>query len=384
MSELEQNTLSESNSEDSINSSDDDSDLLDEVEEMKIEAEVEAEVEVEVEVEKMPVVVPSSPSSLRTRRTLPSLNSKSPSSSSSSSSSPSSSHSNPKKPAVQFTPAKKPSSEPIRLTAALIGAPGCWKTSMALTAPKPIHILDVDGKFDQLVDTSYYDLADVTYQQFTSSLTGMSKISIAQAPSMKDISVGYDPTIRPRTYEEVIAAINGLYDILDRDGKLPFKTLVLDTISRLAEHMKTFIMYSHKHAVLGQHDWDTLLENYRRLMSGLMGLPCNIIVTSHDRIILDKEKRVISHNPALQGQFAEVFAGYFQEAYYMLPESVNGQMRVQCLTRATREYTVRSSLTELVKVPPDFQKIMRGDFRGEGLKKLLAEQAERKKREEKK
>jgi hypothetical protein len=273
----------------------------------------------------------------------------------------------PKRQAVQYIPARQESESPSsqRFTACLIGAPGTWKTSMSLTAPKPIHILDVDGKFDQMTDTKYYDLGGVTYQQFTQSLTGVRGIIPIGRINQKDPTDGFDPRINPQGYPEFVATINGIGEEADANGgKLPFQTLVIDTFSRLIEHMKTYIIAQNKMLIPNQPIWDAYLTSCQNLINGIMGLPCNIIVTSHERLI-EGDTGQSRYVPAIQGQFADRFAGYFQECYYMIPYSKGGEMQVKCLTRATRTHSVRSSLTELKEVPADFRRILAGEFRGE-------------------
>lgn len=285
--------------------------------------------------------------------------------------------------AVQFIPARPatgPAVRPRFFSAFLMGGPGTWKTTMSLTAPKPIHVLDIDHKFDQMVDTVYADLDQVTYQQYSQSITGATKLVVSLSPKMDELAKGFDPTMQPVVTEEVFATISELAEMAERDGgKLPFATLVLDTVSRFSEHLKTYVVFKHGRAHPAMHDWDTILTNWQRLLNAIHSLPCNIVVTCHSRTWEHPKTHQIKQLPLFQGQFTDAIASYFQEAYYMEPKRVmGGGMTVMCATRSSSEFFARSTLTEIGEVPADFRRILAGEFRGERAKEYLAKMAARK------
>lgn len=245
----------------------------------------------------------------------------------------------------------------------LLGGPGTGKTTMALTAERPIHVLDLDRKLDQLA--GLVDMRGVTYQQFDRTLQGGNRIRVAQSPSPDSLKDGYDDSINPRVYNQVVETVNSLYDIADREGKLPFRTLVLDTMSRLSEHLQFYQLKLHKHAYMSQRDWGVFYINIAAFVNGLLGLPCNVIVCCHDTIWEDDATHEVNVSPAVPGKMSGQLAGFFAEVYYLLPKITAGKMSVDVLTHADRKYKVRSTMTDLIQVPADIGRIVRGDFRGQ-------------------
>ena len=190
---------------------------------------------------------------------------------------------------------------------------------------------------------------------------------------MKDPSEGFDSLSNPKLYQNVVDEINSYYDILEKEGKLPFKTLAIDTISRLCEHLELLVMKLHHHTVLTISDWRTFLGNILGLLNGLLDLPCNVIVTCHSRTEVDEVSKEVRVVPGIAGQAAEKIGGFFQEVYFMVPKILGEEMKVDVMTRANSKYSLRTSLNDLSVVPADFQQILRGDFRGEKAKEVLKE-----------
>ena len=254
-------------------------------------------------------------------------------------------------------------------SALIVGPPGSGKSRMALTAPRPIHVLDIDKKMHQL--DGLVDFTDVTYKQFPE--TGRKRISVSSSPDMRDPGKGFDPTSDPRLYYSVTDEINSFYDILDKGGTLPFRTLVIDTISRLGEHLELLVMKLHHHDVLTISDWRTFLGNMLNLLNGLVDLPCNVVVTCHAKTEVDEITKAVRVLPGIAGQTAEKIGGFFQESYFLVPRLEGEEMKVDVLTRATSKYSLRTSLCDLSIVPADLTRIVQGDFRGENAKKILEE-----------
>lgn len=288
---------------------------------------------------------------------------------------------------VEFIPARPAEGEPVErpkyISVLLIGPIGSTKTSFAVSLPGRTHVIDVDHKMDQMIDSRYVDLSRVTYQQYATSLTGTKKLFFATSPNLKKLDEGFIPNMRPVVAEKVFDTINGLYDLADMNqGNLPFDNLVIDSISRYSEHLKTYVVWKHRHAHPNQHDWDAILENWRRLLNGLSGLPCNLVVTCHEKMeyIEGISGTVeLKYVPAIQGQFGQNLGGYFQEVYYMRPEKAKGgKMIVRLLTRSDSQHAARSTLTEIVKVPANFEKILAGEYRGEKGDEYMARLAAKK------
>lgn len=276
------------------------------------------------------------------------------------------------------------SSQEQRFTALITGGPGTGKTTMALTAPRPIHVIDVDRKMHLIPQGPH--LKDVTYSQYDLTISGRKRITIASAPDAKNPSAGFDPSVDPKVYKQVVEELNTYIDMKERKVPFPFQTLVIDTGSRLGEHLEFLLKKLQAHDTMTISDWKMYINNWLELLNGLMslssykegeeewGCSCNIIMTSHESTFVDeitKEMRVL---PAIPGQIGERIAGFFQESYYLVPKTEQNRMKVNVLTHADRKYSLTSQLTDIVEVPADFARILAGEFRGDKAEKYMENQ----------
>lgn len=268
-----------------------------------------------------------------------------------------------------------------RFTAIVTGGPGTGKTTMALTAPFPIHVMDVDRKMHLLAA----DLTNVTYNQYDPTLTGRHKISIVSAPDVHKAEAGFDPQADPKVYQQVVNEINKYIDMKEQGIPLPFETLVIDTVSRLGEHLEVLTKKLQRHATMTITDWKTYMGNWLEFLNGLISLSsykpeedprcsCNIIVTSHETTYVDEITKEVRVLPAISGQTSERIAGFFQESYYLIPHIENNRMKVNVMVHADRKYRLTSQLSDFVIIPANFHRILDGEFSGECGKKWEEEQ----------
>jgi len=247
-------------------------------------------------------------------------------------------------------------------TMLLLGGVGSGKTTMALTAERPIYVMDVDNKLHLMA--GIVDMSGVQYQQFPSNKKGRRKASIIVSPNPVKPGEGFVPS-HPNVWQDLIDTVESLHELYAREGKLPFRTLVLDTISRASEHLKEAILELLGYTAMTQRAWGDYYENRLRLIRDLTELPCNLVICCHDTIFQDDLTKEIVVQPAIPGKMATQIGGFLGEVYYMLPKIAKERMTVDVLTRSDSKYRLRSTMTDLVKVPADIERIVRGDFRGE-------------------
>lgn len=272
-----------------------------------------------------------------------------------------------------------------RFTALITGSPGTGKTTMALTAPRPIHFLDVDRKMHLI--SSGVDLDQVTWSQYSSTFTGKKKILIRAA---RDLKEPLGPDYDPRVFNEVVNEINSFIEMKENGDPLPFQTLVLDTATRLGEHLEALIKKMKGHVEISQPDWRDYLNNWIEFITGLISLSsigngasenpqcsCNIIVNTHDAISQDDLTKTMKILPAIPGQIAGRLGGFFQESYYLVPTIKDNRMTVDVLTHADSKYSLTSQLSDLVRVPADFRLILSGMFKGANADKWMKENEQR-------
>lgn len=271
-----------------------------------------------------------------------------------------------------------------RFTALITGSPGTGKTTMALTAPRPIHFLDVDRKMHLLA--TGVDLEQVTWSQYSSTLTGKRKIAI-RVGNEKNPTSPPGSDFDPKVFQEIVDEINTFVEMKEKGEPFPFQTLVLDTISRAGEHLEALVKKLKGHTETTQGDWRDYLNIWIEVLSGLISLSstgpsddprcsCNIIVTTHDVIFQDELSKTVKILPALPGQIASRLGGFFQESYYLIPTIKDNRMSVDVLTHADSKYSLTSQLSDLVRIPADFRLILSGMFKGENAEKWMREKAQ--------
>ena len=267
----------------------------------------------------------------------------------------------------------------------LIGASGTGKSTMAASAftEGPVHFLDLDNKFAQLAPellTKYPD-GVFTFQEFRGTLTGNAKMKVVASPDQKEPKRGFDHESRPKVYQKLLDTINAYVDVCEKEeiaGRdpakiLPFTTLVLDSYTRLREHLRATLRKEQGHAIVTLSDWGVVLDNDVAFMNGFLSLPCNCIVICHETPVYNKVGNLVKLIPAIQGQFKDTVASHFQEVFFLKAEANRD--------KATRDFKptvhwafgkpdeklacARSSLTDFRRVPTDLGGIFSGKYRGD-------------------
>ena len=275
----------------------------------------------------------------------------------------------------------------------LIGASGSGKSTMAASAymEGPVHFLDLDNKFAQLSPEllDRYPKGKFTFQEFRGTVTGNSKIKVVASPDQSDPKKGFDMTARPKVYQSLLNTLNAYLDLVEKAQNagidpmtaLPFRTLVLDSYTRLREHLRATIRKEQGHAIVTQHDWGVILDNDVAFMQGFLSLPCNCIVICHETPVYNKAGMLEKLTPAIQGQFKDTIASYFQEVFFLQADQ-NRDQKTKGM-KPTNHWAYgkpggkfscsRSSLTDFRRVPTDLGGIFSGKYRGEDGKRWFSE-----------
>ena len=193
----------------------------------------------------------------------------------------------------------------------LYGAPGSGKTTLACSAPKPLLLLDIDNR-----NMKYGE--GITHQPLTEKLV---EESLSKRLELRGLV-----TMQPKGYNSFCEQISKL------EEECPYKTVVIDSITRLTEHIKRLILFHartvklEKIRAMRSADWDTMVMNLEELIGTLFSLSTDyLIITAHEAVDNDAESATYRDvKPFIQGSMKDKIGGYFSEVYYLRPENKGG------------------------------------------------------------
>lgn len=119
------------------------------------------------------------------------------------------------------------------------------------------------------------------------------------------------PNFRKR-FEEVIK--------LNQEGKLPFKTLVLDSITTFSTILLSSYPHLYPHikradGLLSMQDYQILDNELTYIIRTILSFNCNVVVTGHLAVKTDENTGMVYKKPMIPGAFADKVSIYFEEVY---------------------------------------------------------------------
>uniref|UniRef100_A0A6M3M5R9 Putative ATPase domain containing protein n=1 Tax=viral metagenome TaxID=1070528 RepID=A0A6M3M5R9_9ZZZZ len=240
----------------------------------------------------------------------------------------------------------------------LIGKPGSGKTTAACTGKKPFFLVDVDGKAHEMENLQgLIKAGDLVIYTMKSRL-------IDDSLSYRALHPNKPIKIQPGGYVEVIDLFSR---ITDNDPEFkPFNTYILDSLTRLCEHLKRLLIYHRGQGVFGKVNlskdtakevdanwptWGSYLSNLEELFDVVTKyIPegKDFICTAHEKQIVEKdpitEVEILKGIwPLVDGQMREKLAGMFNEVYFMLRRDVKGKPPDFQFRTAGNKYCARTS-----------------------------------------
>lgn len=212
----------------------------------------------------------------------------------------------------------------------LMGDAGVGKTVFACGFPGRIKVLDFDTKIDS---------AALFYKNDKERLA---RIEVEQFPATLEKS----PIVR---LEEIISKE---FIPQQRDGKMAFDTLVLDSITTFSEAALAHIVKSNpgiKRTVSAQgqqpglQDYGILKREFQKLIPGLLALPCNVIMLAHIATEKDEATGQVLRHTMMDGSFAKQLPIYFKEVWRAFVK--DGKRFAQ--TQSDGQYNCRSQIPGL-------------------------------------
>ena len=247
-------------------------------------------------------------------------------------------------------------------SALLIGDPGAGKTTAASTAPGVVGIIDVDNKLHKMENMQEKLKSGKVIQiPITEPLTSMTLSQLAKAP------VGQGKKMIqqiPKGYYQIAEIIDNLAandcNIEINGKKIHLDTVVLDSYTRVNEHMKRLLMAHNQTTTMTLPLFGTILTNFESLNDELLRLNANVIFIAHQKVTKDDLTGAISYQPLIDGQMSHKIGKDFEEVYFLEKTAVGGKAEFKMLTLGSSTKPCRTSRTLPAKVDPDFSKIYGG------------------------
>lgn len=238
----------------------------------------------------------------------------------------------------------------------LIGQPGTGKTTMALTAPTPILVLDVDNKLHKMVNAEVaIQRGEVIQWTINEPLSTMSLSKLAVIDPKPGASISIQ---RPKGYVKLAEMIDILVEkgcIIEHNGKeVKIKTVVLDSYTSTNEHLKRLLMAVNGTSTMTLPLYGTALTNFETLNNTLLRLPANVIFIAHERIDKDELSGRISYRPLIDGQMSEKIGKDFEEVYYLEKTVIGDKVKFEALTIGNSMKSCRTSRILQARVEPNF------------------------------
>lgn len=185
----------------------------------------------------------------------------------------------------------------------IYGKAGSGKTCFAAGLPYPMLYLDFDGKVDS---------AALFYKEDKERLEGIDVRDLSTRMEGNPISV-LEQVIK----EELIPQ--------EKSGEMKFKTLVIDSLTTFSSATLKHIVKTNpgikrvesKQGVQpGMQDYGILKREFTRLIPGILGLQCNVVMLGHISTEKDELTGQIIRGPLMDGSFSQQLPIYFKEVWH--------------------------------------------------------------------
>lgn len=216
----------------------------------------------------------------------------------------------------------------------LFGNSGAGKTVFAAGFPGPILYLDFDGKVDS---------AALFYK-------GEERLKHIDVRELQQ-KLMMNPQANP------IQELNGIIakELIpaQKTGALPFKTLVLDSITTFSSLTLNHIIMTNpgiKRNISAQgqqpclQDYGILKREFAKLIPGLLSLNCNVVMLGHIATEKDETTGELIRGPLMDGSFAKELPIYFKECWRAY---VNDKSEHMAQTKSDARYSCRSQIKGL-------------------------------------
>jgi hypothetical protein len=189
----------------------------------------------------------------------------------------------------------------------LIGASGAGKTVSTASFPGKKLILDFDNKVSSI--SQFYKgnplLAEIEVKQY-------GKMTIK--PNVAGV--------KPRM-QQFLDDMGVFFKMHDAKQKLPFDTIIVDTITTLVDSIMEDYRYVSQLGVKrpnqdqnSQSDYGLLATHFKQIIGRLLALDANVVFVGHSKLETDESTGIRSNEILMPGQMASKLGIYFEEVYF--------------------------------------------------------------------
>ena len=269
---------------------------------------------------------------------------------------------------------------------ALMGPPGSGKTTMAcLTAPPPVHVVDIDRKIRSMASLrSSIEKGALTYREIGETLSEDS-----MARRLDALVKDEKQTRPPKGWTNFANYCAGLE--ADEQAKKA-KTLVIDSYTQLAMHMRAHIQYLRGKSKFVWDDWSSWKSMWTEVTTILVDYALSndkhLIIILHERVSekpgAQTGKVVVTTGAkgeksreylgtmdvriagSIEGAFGLEFGSYFTDVYGLRVEAERDKNpRWICRVQPDNQRDLRCSFDTkgVLEFEPDFRKIWGSEWR---------------------
>lgn len=246
------------------------------------------------------------------------------------------------------------------LRCGLAGAPGTGKTYMVcMTLPEeayPLFLIDVDNKANYMaVLQPLVKAGKVIVKAIDVSLV---EDEPAQKAKMLAAPKFQQPLVKqPKGWLKILAAVEEGKALL-KEGKV--KTIVLDSLTRLYEHLHRFIPYMKRDGFMTLEGYGSSLKFMEEFIHDFLRIEGNTILTMHTAIEKDELTGRLGERPLIPGSMQDKVVSYFVEVYCMKPGvGTSGKTEYRVLTQSLDgKHVARTGMVLEMFEPASFKKIL--------------------------
>lgn len=190
----------------------------------------------------------------------------------------------------------------------VLGNSGAGKTIAAITFPGRKFIADFDNKISSAANfyAGNKELENVEVKQY------------GKMPIKGDQATG-----RKSRMQSFLADIQELFDLQNKKQKLPYDTIVIDTLTTLVDSIMEDYRYVSQLGIKrpnadqnSQQDYGLLAVHLKQIITGILALDCHVLFTGHTQLMKDDQSGIITNEILMPGQMSSKLGIYFEEVYF--------------------------------------------------------------------
>lgn len=221
---------------------------------------------------------------------------------------------------------------PVRVRELRFGKPKVWKTNSVVGSyPRPLFVANFDE--GGLGSVRGVEITTIPRSELPAYLAKKPE----ELPPVTAINYGYGGSRKIGTGSTVAwsamtiqAFITDINSMLPPDGKCPFSTVVLDSLTNMNDAVIGMIGQLNGDLMKDARKWAGLAgAKNKEILTALCGLDCqNVVVIAHEMTQENETTGVVQTLPAVTGGFRESIGAFFSQFFYAATEMQgNGQVK---------------------------------------------------------